>query len=156
MGLDVKGTAQWMRLIFKMHRLTFGQAAEQTANLLFICSKSQGEREKLLNCVKGLDTTTRETVWGLYFFNSWLFLFILSSPLYLYLETWNHSLDVEPAKNRNWSTSTLSSLQAANRLLLQTRACISNVTTDFCSGFLLARESVAGGGCWSLQGWLCG
>lgn len=106
------------------------------------------EREKLLNCVKGLDPTTREIVWGLYFFNSWLFLLILCSPLYLYLEPWSHSLDA--SKNWNRPTSTLSSLQAANRLLLQTRACISNWL------FLLARTSVAGGGgCWSLQGWLC-
>lgn len=38
------------------------------------------------------------------------------------------------------------------RLLLQIRACISALTTDFCSGFLVARVSVAGGGgCWSCK-----
>lgn len=74
------------------------------------------ERAKLPNCVKGLDPTTTETAWGLYFFNSWLFLFILCSPLYLHIEPWNHSLDAFKTWNR--PTSTVSSLQALYRLLL--------------------------------------
>lgn len=36
--------------MFKMHGLTFGQAAEQSANLPFICNKSQREREPAKRC----------------------------------------------------------------------------------------------------------
>lgn len=43
------------------------------------------ERVKLLNCVKGVDPTTRETVWGLYFFLI-LGYFYLFFALFLYLD----------------------------------------------------------------------
>lgn len=120
----------------------FSQKAERSANFLLFCSKKKkkkkkSERKLLLNCIKGLVCPgIRLTVVFCFSLNSWLLFFILCSPLYF--EPWKQSLNT--SVNWNQLTSALSLSK------LQTRAWISNLTTDFCSCFLLARVSTAGGG----------
>lgn len=95
------------------------------------------EREKLLNCANKL---------FFFFLNSWLFLFFFSlSPLYFFCSPtllWNHRLDA--SKNWHWLTSALCPLLAAHRLLLQTRACVSNLASVFCSVYGRRRWLLAG------------
>lgn len=80
------------------------------------------------------------------FFNSWVFLFILCSPLYWYLEPrcfqeldLGHLCPLLPPSCKQ-TASTNQSLH-------------SNIPADFCCRFLPARAPVpGGGGCWSLWG----
>lgn len=117
--------------VVKMHSLAFGQCS-----FLFICTESQGGREAA-TLWKRTRATTRET--GLYF---WIIGYFYLFFALLFTDT----SSLGASKDWIWVTSALSSLQAVSKLLLQIRACISNISTDFCSKFLPARAPVAGGG----------
>lgn len=122
---DAKGTGQWVWFMFGKRWLAFSQAAEPPANSLLFCSKKQGERKAAELC--------KQTFFFLKFLAVSFFFFSLS-PLYFFCSPtllWNHRLDA--SKNWHWLTSALCPLLAAHRLLLQTRACVSNLASVFCS-----------------------